>query len=172
MNELPVNTKTELLASIESSWSALNVALERLTEDQKTSLADPQGWTVKDHLIHLSAWERSVSFFLQGQPRHAGLGVNEAVYENGSVDQVNQAIFQQRKEMPLSEALLQFKEVHQQLMKLIEPLTDTDLHKPYRAYLPDKLDDERRAMEVIYDNTTGHYREHQGWIESLVGNDS
>lgn len=172
MNGLPVNTKAELLATIQASWTNLNIALDRLTDLQKTSLTDPQGWTVKDHLIHLSAWEHSVAFFLQGQPRHTGLGVDEAMYEMGSVDQVNQAIYQQRKDMPLSEALLQFKQVHQQLMKLVEPLSDADLQKPYQEYLPDKIGDERTAMQVIYDNTTGHYEEHQGWIEALVGNGS
>ena len=92
MTKRPVNTKAELLATIESTWASLDAALDRLTDRQKTRLKDAQGWTVKDHLIHLPAWERSVVFFLQGQPRHAGLGVDEALYENGSADDVNAAI--------------------------------------------------------------------------------
>jgi hypothetical protein len=170
MTKRPVNTKAELLATIESTWASLDAALGRLTDRQKTTLKDAQGWTVKDHLIHMAAWERSVVFFLQGQPRHAGLGVDEALYENGSADDVNAAIFQQHKEMPLAEAVVQFRDVHQQLIQLLEPLTDADLHKPYRAYLPDEPGDDRTAMDVIYSNTTGHFEEHLDWIATLVGN--
>ena len=169
MTEHPTNTKAELLANIESAWTTLNAALDRLTDKQMTTVKDAQGWMVKDHIIHLTAWERSAAFFLQGQPRHAGLGVDQALYVNGSYDDINAAIFQQRKDMPLAEALAQFRDVHRQLMQLLQPLTDADLHKTYRQYLHDELGDNRSAIEVIYGNTTGHFGEHLNWIETLVG---
>jgi len=169
MTKRPVNTKAELLATIEPAWVTLNAALDRLTDRQKTTIRDAQGWTVKDHIIHLAAWERSVVSFLQGQPRHAGLGVDEALYMNGSGDDINAAIFHERQEMPLVEAVAQFRNVHRQLMQLLAPLTDADLHKPYREYLPDELGDDRIAIDVIYSNTTGHFGEHLDWIETLVG---
>jgi hypothetical protein len=169
VSKRPTNTKAELLASIEPAWVTLNAKLDRLTDRQKTTIKDEQGWTVKDHLIHLAAWERSVVFFLQGRPRYAGLGVDHALYKNGTFDDINGAIFQQHKEMPLSEAMAQFHDVHRQLTELLQPLTDTDLLKPYREYLPEELGDDRLAIDVIYGNTTDHFREHLDWIETLVG---
>lgn len=166
----PANTKAELLAAIEPAWVTLNAKLDRLTDGQKTSIKDAQGWSVKDHLIHMAAWERSVVFFLRGQPRYAGLKVDQALYKNGTFDEVNAAIFQQHKAMSLAEATAQFRDVHQQLMQLLQPLTDADLHKPYQAYLPDELGDDRLAIDVIYSNTAGHFREHLDWIQTLVGN--
>jgi len=166
----PAYTRSELLATIESAWIALDATLDRLTDRQMTTIKDAQGWTVKDHLIHLAAWERSVVFFLQSQPRHAGLGVDQALYQSGNFDDINAAIFQQRKVMPLAEAMAQFHNVHRQLMELLQPLTDADLQKPYRAYLPEESGDDRLAIDVIYSNTAGHFREHLDWIESLVGN--
>jgi hypothetical protein len=168
MTNRPTNTKSELLASIEPAWKALTTALGRLTESQKTTIKDPQGWAVKDHLGHLAAWERSVVFFLQGQPRHAGLGVDRALYKNGNFDEINAVIFQHNQGVSLGEAEAQLNQVYQQLLELLQPLTDADLLKPYVAYLPDERGDERLAMDVIYDNTTSHYQEHQGWIEALV----
>jgi hypothetical protein len=165
-----ISTKAELLATIEPAWASLTTALDRLTEKQKTTIQDAQGWTVKDHLIHLAAWERSVVFFLQGQPRHVGLGVDQALYEHGSIEDVNAAIFQQRKDLPLAEATAQFHQAHAQLMQLLQPLTDADLQRPYRHYLPDEPEDDRSAIDVIYDNTAGHFEEHLEWIEALVGN--
>ena len=168
MSEHTMNTKADLLATIDPAWITLNAALDRLTEHQLTTVKDAQGWTVKDHLIHLAAWERSVVFFLQGLPRHAGLGVDQALFKNGTFDDINAAIFQENKDMPLVEAMAQFHHVHQQLLKLLGPLNDSDLQKPYREYMPDASDDDRLAIDVIYDNTACHFNEHLDWIESLV----
>lgn len=172
MVKIPVNTKAELLDSIEPAWTTLNAKLDRLTDRQKTTIKDAQGWTVKDHIIHMAAWERSVVFFLQGQPRYDGLEVDRALYEKRSMDDINAVIFQQHKEMPLAEALTQLRNVHRQLIELLHPLTDADLHKPYHAYLPEEAGDDRFAIEIIYSNTTGHFKEHLEWIETLVGNAS
>lgn len=170
MTDRPVNTKAELLARIEHTWNSLNAALERLTEQQLTAIRDTQGWTVKDHLIHLAAWERSAVFFLQGQPRYDGLSVEQALYLGGSFDDINAVIYQQHKAMPLTEALAQFHDAHKQMLKLLQPLSDADLMKTYQQYLPEETGDDRLAIDVVYSNTAGHYEEHLGWIETLVGN--
>ncbi len=36
-------TKAELIAEIEASWSGLEAALERLSQEQKSDLKDAQG---------------------------------------------------------------------------------------------------------------------------------
>lgn len=170
MTERRVATKAELLSDIEHAWAALNAALGRLTEIQMTTIRDAQGWTVKDHLIHLAHWERSVVFFLQGKPRHAGLDVDEALYLNSGDDETNAVIFQRRKDDPFGEALAQFRDIHQQLLQLLQPLTDADLRQPYRHYLPDEPGegDGPPAINVIYGNSAHHFAEHLAWIEALV----
>jgi hypothetical protein len=172
MSELRATTKEELLADIGRTWDALNAALERLSEPQMTSLPDAQGWTVKDHIIHLTSWERSVVFFLQSRPRHVGLGVDQDLYLNGSEDKINAAIFQQGKNLPLLVALEQWRDVHQQLLTLLQPLSDAELRAPYRHYLPDEqgIGDGPPAFNVIYSNSAQHFAEHQDWMEALVGN--
>ena len=174
MTDRQVTTKAELLADIERAWLALNAALDRLTETQMTRVTDAQGWTVKDHIIHLTHWERSVVFFLQGKPRHAGLGVDEAIYLKSADDEINAVIYQQRKDLPLSDALAQFRDAHQQLLTLLQPLTDADLQKPYRHYLPDEPGDGDGppAISVIYGNSAHHFAEHLVWIEALVDTDN
>ena len=170
MAEPRVKTKAALLSDIERAWAALDTALGRLTEAQLTTPADAQGWTAKDHIIHMTAWERSVVFFLQDQPRHAGLGVDEALYRRGNADEINAVIYWQRHKLPLADALAQFRDVHQQLLALLQPLTDADLLKPYRHYLPAEPGegDGPLAVNVIYWNTADHFSEHLAWIEALV----
>lgn len=170
MSERRVTTKEELLADIDRAWRDLQEALDRLTEAQMTALRDAQGWSVKDHIIHMGAWERSVVFFLQGRPRHEGLGVEEALYLKGNEDEINAVIQQQRQDLSLGEALSELREVHGQLLALLQPMSDADLQRPYRHYLPQEpgVGDGRPAINLIYGNSANHFAEHQGWIEELV----
>ncbi len=170
MSESRITTKDELLAQIDRNWKALHTALDGLTEAQVTTIRDAQGWTVKDHIIHLTAWERSAVCFLQRKPRHDGLGVDETTFLKGDDDQTNAVIYKQRKNQTLAETLAQFRDVHHQLLELLKPLTDADLQQPYRHYLPDEPGegDGPPALRVISGNSAQHYAEHQSWIVTLV----
>ncbi|HET6313876.1 MAG TPA: ClbS/DfsB family four-helix bundle protein [Chloroflexia bacterium] len=167
-------TKADLLNAIEGAWTNLNAALDRLTQEQMTETRDPQGWAVKDHLVHIAAWERSVVVFLQGRPRHEGLEVDEQVYARGDDDEINAAIQEKRKDVSLSEALDDMRTVHGQLLSLLEPMTDDDLYKANSDFQPNATGerDERPVAGMIYSNTANHFSEHQEWIESLVSRQS
>ena len=164
-------TKQGLLTDIERSWMALHAGLGRLSEAQLTTIEDSQGWSVKDHVAHLAAWERSAAFFLQGKARHDGLGVEEGVYLSGKDDDINAVIHEQTKGLSPAEALAQFHDVHRQLLHALEPLNDDELRKPYRHYLPDEPGegDGPLAISIVYGNSAEHYAEHLGWIQRLVG---
>jgi hypothetical protein len=170
MSEQRINTKAELLSEIDCSWKSINELLDRLTEPQLTQVKDKQGWSVKDHVVHLTAWERSALFFLQGKPRHEGLGVDEATYRSGKDDVINATIQKQRKDQPWPEVLKQFRDNHQQLLKVLEALADADLQKRYRHYLPQEPGegDGPTAFRVVASNSGDHYAEHLGWIETLL----
>lgn len=165
------HNKAELLRLTDAAWTQLNSALDALTPQQLTDLRDPAGWTVKDHLVHLAAWERSVVVVLQGQPRHEGLGISEAVYDSGDEDAINAAIQAQGQASAPAAALTALRTGHQQLLSLVAPLTDTDLYKAVSDYLPASPGerDERPLLGLIYSNTAHHFGEHQAWIASLVG---
>ncbi len=161
--------KTELLAEIDRDWAALQDALSRLTPEQLTELRDPQGWSAKDHLTHLAAWERSVVYFLEGKPRHEALGVDQATYER-ETDTINAVVQQRTADLSLDEALTDLSNVHARMLTLLEPLGDDDLFKPYSAFLPDEPGegDGPPAVEVISGNSAEHFREHLEWIRELV----
>ena len=63
MNEDHITTKRELLAAIDRDWLALQSALARMDEAQLAGVQDGESWTVKDHLMHIAAWERSTVYF-------------------------------------------------------------------------------------------------------------
>jgi hypothetical protein len=165
-----LTTKAELMAEIESAWKALNAVLEKLTEEQMSGRRDAHGWSIKDHVLHLQLWERSVISMLTGRPRHEGLGVEEDLYLQGVDDEINDVIYRQYKALPPGETMARLRDTHQQLMSLLPPLTDADLLAPYRRYLPDEPGEGEGppAINVIYDNTAHHFAEHLSWIEALI----
>lgn len=168
---MPEYNKALLMSEIESSWPQLNDAIEQLTEAQMTELKDAEGWSVKDHLTHIAAWERSMVYLFQGRPRHEGLGVDEPLYLNGNDDEINAVVQRRCAHLTPAEALAEMRGVHDQLMRLIEPMSDEDLQKPYSHYLPDEPgeDDGTPILARVYGNSAGHFKEHLGWIQSLVG---
>jgi hypothetical protein len=112
-----------------------------------------------------------VVYFLQRKSRHLGLGVDEELYLHGTEDAINEGILQQTRDLSLGDTFRQFRENHQELLELLKKLTDDDLHKHYRDYLPDEpgQGEGPQVIDVILGNTSGHYAEHQGWIEVLAG---
>lgn len=162
--------KAESLARIAHSRAILEAALGRLSQAQLTGRTDEQGWTVKDHLTHIAAWERSMAYLLRGQPRHEGLGIPEATYLHEDINAINAAIHDQAAGRSLDEAIALFHNAHRQLLATLEPLTYDDLLKPYAHYLPDEPgdDDGHPILERVLGNTEEHYAEHLEWIEALA----
>jgi hypothetical protein len=164
-----ITTKAHLLSEIHYTWAALGSLLARLSEPQMTAIHDEQGWAIRDHLTHIAAWEDSVVVFLQGKPRYEALGIDQALFDSGSFDEMNEVIQRLRKHLSLPEAMAQLKSTHSRLLALLEPLSDADLNQPVRHFLSSSpATDGRRAMDLIYDNTADHFSEHLAWIEALV----
>lgn len=170
MAEPKLTAKTKLLADIDRTWAELNAQLGRLSDEQMTKLVDHAGWTVKDHIVHIARWEQSVVFYLQGKPRWAGLGVDEELVKSQHYDDVNAAMQQQNRNLPLAAALQQMRSAHQEMMALLQPLTDADLNRPLKPTYPDEFKgwDDPHLLPMIISNTSGHYSEHMPWIEALV----
>lgn len=164
--------KSELLGEISAAWSELNAALDRLTPEQLISSRDKAGWTVKDHIAHMTAWERSVVVYMQGKPRWEGLGISQKQYHGGDDDEINAAIQRSKKNVPAADVLADFRAVHDEMTGMLGMMSDADLNKSNSDFQPAGIDarevDERPISGLIFSNTTNHFREHLGWIESLV----
>jgi hypothetical protein len=169
MNTKGELSKDELMARIDRTWPALQAALVSLSDAQQ-AVKDKAGWAIKDHVVHMAAWERSVVFLLQGRPRHEGLGVDEELYLHGSEEEINAAVFQNNAHLPPDEAQAYQRDVHGQMMALLSRLSDADLQKPCSELLPEKVAGEYdfAVINTVYGNTAHHYAEHLDWIEALA----
>lgn len=166
----PPQSKDDLERRLDQSWSRLERRLEALDARQLTGPTDPAGWTAKDHLAHLAAWERSMVYLLQGRPRHEGLGVDEAVYLDGNDDAINAVIQAATKDLPLADVQAVLRSTHQELRSLVASMGVEDLRQPYSHFLPDEPgeDDGRPIIERISANGDAHVDTHLGYIEVIV----
>jgi hypothetical protein len=157
---------------IEKSWHELTGLVESLGRD-KLALRGADGWTVKDHLDHVAAWEKSLIALLDGSNRAAAMGI--AASGDEGTDVINDAIWKMHREESPEQALAYFHDTHKELMRLLRKLSDADLQKPYNDYQPNDPrdpDDNRPALDWVAGNTWEHYAEHIEWISQLVNESS
>ena len=160
-----------IIEPIEKSWRELDDLVESLGTKELT-LTGADGWAIKDHLIHVAAWEHSLIALLQGTDRWAAMGVAREV--EGS-DAINAAVWAMHRDKTPGACLDYFHQTHALLMKLLRTLSDSDLKKPYNQFQPnDPRDpsDDRPALDWVAGNTYEHYAEHIGWINQLMRDSS
>jgi uncharacterized protein (TIGR03083 family) len=163
------DTKTELLKRIDESRTRLERSFDGLSEaDLKAAGAD--GWSVKDHLAHVAAWEESLLALLEGRDRYAAIGLDPATREaaTNDVDAINEVIHRRSQDRSPSDVIAAFQETHARLRVALTKLTDADVLRPYSHYQPHVSPaDPRPVAGWIDGDTWEHYDEHSAWIGNL-----
>lgn len=160
--------KTTLLERIQHYRAILEETVREL-DDERLCRPGLEDWSIKDHLAHLSTWEKGMVELLQKRPRFAAMGVEEAFIQGRSEDEINDLIFRQNKELSVQETLRKFNQVHSEMLQLLEKLSDSELNRPYSDYVPGG--DAKRKDPVIFwviGNTYAHFDEHTAYIRGLL----
>ncbi|HLF24735.1 MAG TPA: DinB family protein [Anaerolineae bacterium] len=166
--EATPRSRAELLERIRQSHAAFEQMIRALSEAQLTTPGADDGWSVKDHLAHLAAWQRGITALLRRQPRYAAMGL-ERPGPDASFDDLNAVLYQHSKDRPLSEVLADFRAAHQEMLSVLGSLSDADLLKPYSHYQPGEREDNRDPIvNWIEGDSYGHYEEHLPWIQALI----
>ena len=156
-----------IIAPIENAWNELNLVVDALGP-RLLSITGDDGWAVKDHLVHIGAWEHSLLALLNGSDRRSAMGVPGVAEET---DAVNAAVWALHREKTPEQAVAYFRDAHSALMNLLGGMTDADLQLPYNHFQPNDPrsdDDHRPVVDWVAGNTHDHYAEHIGWINQLV----
>jgi hypothetical protein len=153
------------IAPIEAGWNQLVVLVNQVEDAAGLNKVGADGWTVKDHLAHVAAWEHSLLALLDGRDRAGAMGLDQPLEE---IDSINEAIRKLHASDTGDEALSYFRDSHAQLMAAIGKLDDADLEKPYSHYQPSDPDEQRPVVGWVAGNTYEHYAEHIDWINHLL----
>lgn len=155
---------TPLLERIDAAWTRLSERVSELGPDG-LMLTAPDGWTVKDHLAHVGAWEHSLLAVIEGRDPVAGMGLRQPVEEH--VDAINDAVWKLHREATPEQAISYFRESHAQLMAGLTGLSEADLQKPYSHFQASEPNETRPVIGWIVGDTYEHYAEHLGWIDQI-----
>jgi len=150
---------------IETAWARLVELVNRVEEAGGLSQAGADGWTVKDHLTHVAAWEHSLLALIEGHDRERAMGLSEAVE---GIDNENEAIRKLHENETEDETLVYFRDSHARLVSALGKLSDADLQKPYSHYQSTDLDEKRPVVGWVAGNTYEHYAEHIERINQLL----
>lgn len=162
-----MTTANSVLDQIEPEWEKLNALVDSLGP-QGLTLRGEDGWAVKDHLIHIAAWEISLIALLQGADRAGAMGASGL----SETDAINATVWSAHKDKSPEEALAYFRETHSKLITVLSRLSDDDLERAYNHYQPNdpkpSPSGERPVIDWVSGNTYDHYAEHIGWINHLI----
>jgi Protein of unknown function (DUF1706) len=151
---------------IERGWSELSALVDSLGPDGLEKKGDGE-WAVKDHLVHIAAWELSLLALLDGHDRKKAMGVPNAMDET---DDINEAVWLLHRNETRQQVLAFSRDAHAALMRRLRGMTDADLRRSYNHYQPnDPRDpgDDRPVIGWVGGNTYEHYAEHIGWIKAI-----
>jgi len=145
--------KAELLNDIQIKRRRLEKTLDSLTEIEMVIPGVVGEWSVKDILAHLTAWEQLFCSWyesgLHGRlPETPPVGMSRT-----AMDALNQKIFVQNQQKPLSEVFTDFYASYQQILALVQAISEDDLFTIGRYGWTGRL----ALVDYVVGNTCNHY---------------
>jgi hypothetical protein len=161
--------KAWVLADIDEAWDQYWQRITSIPNEDLTRLTDDRGWTARDHIDHVTAWEASMTSALRGRPPYEGMGVSAGDFAL-DFDEENEKIRKARAEASLEDVLAESERGHRAFVTAIEALPADGLGLPYGSYVPDAPVETRDepVLERVIGNSVEHYPEHLKYIEKIV----
>jgi uncharacterized protein (TIGR03083 family) len=167
--ELPTEpqSKAELIERVRSARAALDRTVERLSEAQMTA-PGPDGWSIKDILAHIAAWEQILLVFhIGGKPFQEAARLAAVDYQTDSIDSINEALHRRDKARSLPETLDASRSSYGQVLAALEGMSEADLFKPYTPAGRESADG-GLLINWIAGDTYEHYSEHEAMIQTRL----
>jgi hypothetical protein len=148
--------KSELLAEMEQEWANIERICAGLSEAEMITPGVEGEWSVKDILCHLSAWEKylldRLGMVMTGQPP-----MYPIMTSWDDVHRFNAQVYAENKDRPLTSVIIEFRNLYQGVVTVVEALSDQQFTQPYTYDFPN---DALTLLQLIRANIYEHYREH------------
>lgn len=152
----------DLMERITTTWAAVQAGVANLSEEQLNT-PDAGGWSIKDNLAHLAAWERALLYIhIQGQPATEVWGLDAATLKDMQL--INEATQKRSATRSVADVLADSKETH---AKLVKALNELGFERLLAPRYPDEPKRGKLLRWVIGDTYT-HYAEHGAYIQKQV----
>lgn len=161
----PAN-KAELLDDVKKRWNAFVVYVDSLPQEQWTGPTDSAGWTISDHVAHVTAWSQAVvELFRDRTPQQRTLGVSDAAWASG-MDAINEEVRQRTMGRSIGTVKSERDATFAALLKHVSGFSDDDLERPGGEFGLEE--GETCLREVLVGYLGGHYDEHRKYIATIV----
>lgn len=151
-----------LLEQIQSERKILEAALDQVDHQAYLEPLFAGGWSIKDVLAHLVAWEQRMITWV-GQAAEGVLP--EMPGSEEAVDDLNTQSYQQTKDLPLEEVLKAYEVSYPQALAVAE-------HTPEEVLFTHGLIEGRENpfWITVAANTCWHYKEHREALDQVLSN--
>jgi len=146
----PAAARPDLPDRVAHSWDELHEVVAAL-DDPQLAAPGPDGWSVKDHLVHLARWEEYLLARLDGRDGIAEWGLDPS--REWDADSVNAVLQPRDAGVSPAAARARLAGTHARVLERLRTLDQADLE---------------RQLPLIEGNTCGHYDEHREWIRALA----
>ena len=165
--------RIKLLNMIRTERARWETLLAEMGEAQMTQGGVEGEWSVKDIVAHVTAYERWVVARLQSALRGERLRLE---IDQLDLNQRNARIFEENRKRPLHDVLAESRQVFQQLLNLVQALSDEDLIDPHRLepFFDPLWTDGLPVWKCIAVDSYEHYRQHipsiRTWLDKSRSN--
>lgn len=153
--------RSELVHVLQSAQGDFESLLDELGTPRLTDPGVVGDWSVKDILAHIAAWEERILVWAAALEQ--GTKPQPAWPQDWSEEQVNQAIYEKNRERTLQDVLDQWRRVYQDLMQVIDGMSDEELFTRKVSWLGGGS-----FAEAIPGNSYEHLRHHEGDIRAWL----
>ncbi len=170
-----LTTKQDLIAQTTTAWNTFVTYVDGLTAEQWTEPRDAAGWSVKDHVSHVTHWDRAVIAALRNQvPMRETLGISETAWSAGTFDPMNQEIRHLANTAGVDRVRADRDATWTDLVALMDELSEEQLGQSGAeaglAVGTGPLAEP--VLEVLADYWAGHYAEHLRDIQAIVASET
>jgi uncharacterized protein (TIGR03083 family) len=125
-------TKTGILSESRKEHEALEHLLAALSPEGMTQPGLVGEWSAKDVLAHLTEWEQMVLGWYATGLRGETPALPAEGYKWSQLPALNQHIHEKHRDRPLADVLEGFRASYDQIMALVESLSEEELFTPGR----------------------------------------
>ena len=173
--EPAVRTKQELIDHTGSAWEEFVTYVDGLTAEQWTAPRDAAGWSVKDHVSHVTLWDRAVIRRLRHNvPMEETLGISAGAWAAESVDPMNEEVRRLALVDAVDRVCADRDVTWIEVVSLLEDLSEEQLARSgEEAGLAVGTDPLSGSVLTVLASYWGdHYREHLEVIKAIVAGES
>jgi hypothetical protein len=167
----PIVTRQQLIENAAAAWQHFVAYVDQLSDAQWDDPRDAAGWSVKDHVAHVSRWDRAAIALLQdGIPFQQSLDITDAAWTSDSYDPLNEEIRQPTLTTSVASLKAERDATWSDLVALLAQLDDAFLASPGAATgLAIGNRPVTQSVGVVLDDYLAHhYHEHLEHIKTFA----